>query len=68
MIPFSLGSFRICHCLGINNRRDERTNVMTVALALLALMIVALFSGLVLGALRREMPDETRDPVWTGHR
>ena len=41
---------------------------MTVALDLLALMIVALFSGLVLGALRREMPDETRDPVWTGHR
>ena len=37
---------------------------MTIALGLLALMIVALFSGLVLGALRQEMPDETRDPVW----
>lgn len=38
---------------------------MTIALALLALMIVALFSGLVLGALRREMPDKSSDPVWT---
>lgn len=38
---------------------------MTIALGLLALMIVALFSGLVLGALRQEMPDETQDPVWT---
>ncbi|MCY0153498.1 MULTISPECIES: hypothetical protein [Hoeflea] len=37
---------------------------MTVALALLALMIVALFSGLVLGALRQEIPGKTADPVW----
>ena len=41
---------------------------MTVALAVLALMIVALFSGLVLGALRREMPEKTQDPVWSGNR
>lgn len=35
---------------------------MTIALALLALIIVMLFSGLVLGALRS---DETEaDPVW----
>ena len=38
---------------------------MTIALALLALMIVMLFSGLVLGALRREIPEKSADPVWT---
>jgi len=38
---------------------------MTIALGLLALLIVALFGGLVLGALRQEMPDDTQDPVWT---
>ena len=37
---------------------------MTIALALLAMMIVTLFSGLVLGALRRVSPDETYEPVW----
>tara|TARA_R110002020_G_scaffold5971_7_gene24603 strand:- start:3013 stop:3138 length:126 start_codon:yes stop_codon:yes gene_type:complete len=37
---------------------------MTIALALLALMIVMLFSGLVLGALRREIPERSADPVW----
>ena len=41
---------------------------MTVALALLALMIVALFGGLVLGALRQQMPDDRTDPVWTHSR
>jgi hypothetical protein len=38
---------------------------MTIALGLLALLIVALFSGLVLGALRQEMPEKPVDPVWT---
>ena len=38
---------------------------MTIALALLALTIVALFSGLVLGALRQPAPDEPSDPVWS---
>ena len=37
---------------------------MTIALALLALMIVMLFSGLVLGALRQELPREQAEPVW----
>jgi hypothetical protein len=41
---------------------------MTIALALLALMIVALFSGLVLGALRQEIPGKATDPVWPGNR
>ncbi|WP_280114105.1 hypothetical protein [Hoeflea sp. BAL378] len=41
---------------------------MTIALALLALMIVMLFSGLVLGALRREIPEKSADPVWTRRR
>jgi len=41
---------------------------MTIALGLLALMIVALFSGLVLGALRQQMPDKPADPAWTRHR
>lgn len=38
---------------------------MTIALALLALMIVMLFSGLVLGALRREAPEKTTDNPWS---
>ncbi|MGJ8571012.1 MAG: hypothetical protein ACSHXI_09985 [Hoeflea sp.] len=38
---------------------------MTIALGLLALMIVALFSGLVLGALRQQIPDKSEVPVWT---
>ncbi|SOE18919.1 hypothetical protein SAMN05877838_3864 [Hoeflea halophila] len=38
---------------------------MTVALALLAFTIIALFSGLVFGALRRAAPDEPADPVWS---
>lgn len=37
---------------------------MTVALALLALMIVMLFSTLVLGALRQELPKRASNPVW----
>ena len=37
---------------------------MTIALALLAMMIVTLFSGLVLGALRREIPARASQPVW----
>lgn len=38
---------------------------MTIALALLALAIVVLFSGLVLGALRRQIPAKTAETVWT---
>ncbi|AKI00626.1 hypothetical protein IMCC20628_01920 [Hoeflea sp. IMCC20628] len=41
---------------------------MTVALALLALMIVMLFSGLVLGALRKELPHKANDPIWERRR
>lgn len=41
---------------------------MTIALALLALMIVMLFSGLVLGALRQESPDKTHDLDWFSNR
>ena len=41
---------------------------MTTALALLALMIVTLFGGLVLGALRQEMPGKTADPAWPRNR
>ncbi len=41
---------------------------MTTALALLALMIVALFSGLVFGALRQQMPGHDADPVWPHNR
>lgn len=37
---------------------------MTVALALLALMIVMLFSTLVLGALRQEMPPKATGAAW----
>lgn len=37
---------------------------MTIALALLALMIVILFSGLVLGALRRQMPEKSAETAW----
>ncbi|MDF1609047.1 hypothetical protein PZ897_12750 [Hoeflea sp. YIM 152468] len=40
---------------------------MTIALAVLALMIVTLFSGLVLRALRQETPDQVTDPVWPRH-
>ena len=43
-------------------RRKE--TVMTIALALLSLMIVMLFSGLVLGALRQELPHKRAEPVW----
>jgi hypothetical protein len=42
--------------------------MMTLALAVLALTIVALFSGLVLGALRREIPGNSSDPVWVRER
>jgi len=42
--------------------------MMTIALAVLALTIVALFSGLVLGALRQEMPGRESDPVWVRER
>jgi len=41
---------------------------MTLALALLALTIVMLFSGLVLGALRRELPGKSADTVWDHRR
>ncbi|MEM5472777.1 hypothetical protein WNZ14_13675 [Hoeflea sp. AS60] len=41
---------------------------MTTALALLALMIVALFSGLIFGALRQEIPGRDADPVWPQNR
>lgn len=37
---------------------------MTIALALLALAIVVLFSGLVLGALRRQLPEKPTETVW----
>jgi len=39
--------------------------MMTIALALLALTIVTLFGGLVLGALRQELPAKAADPFWT---
>ncbi|MCY0095059.1 hypothetical protein [Hoeflea ulvae] len=41
---------------------------MTLALALLALMVVVLFSGLVLGALRKELPHKANDPIWDPQR
>lgn len=41
---------------------------MTIALAVLALLIVTLFGGLVLRALRQDLPDPATDPVWPGER
>jgi len=41
---------------------------MTIALALLAVAIVVLFSGLVLGALRRQIPEKSAEAVWINSR
>ncbi|MCY0146954.1 hypothetical protein OEG84_04280 [Hoeflea sp. G2-23] len=41
---------------------------MTLALALLSLMIVMLFSALVIGAMRQSVPRPAPAPVWSHDR
>ncbi|WP_417425802.1 hypothetical protein [Hoeflea sp.] len=41
---------------------------MTLALALLSLMIVMLFSALVIGAIRQSMPRPANTLVWSHDR